>query len=67
MPTKDDASEADFQSALRRAGLAVSPERYPVMLAAYRDFQALLAILDVPLSCTDEPAAVFRLPEPAPR
>ncbi|MGH7120200.1 MAG: hypothetical protein ACREFP_14630 [Acetobacteraceae bacterium] len=68
MPANDEKdTEADFRSALRRAGLVVSPERYAVMLAAYRDFQALLAILDLPPPSTDEPAAVFRLPEPAPR
>lgn len=63
----DEESEADFRSALRRAGLTVSPERYDVMLGAYRDFQALLSVLDTPLPYTDEPAAVLRLAEAAPR
>ena len=61
-----DDGEADFRSALRRAGLNVDPERYGVMLQAYRDFQSFLALLDVPLAYADEPAAVLRLPEDRP-
>ena len=61
-----DDSEADFRSALRRAGLTVEPDRYGVMLDAYREFQSFLALLDAPLAYADEPAAVFRLPEERP-
>ena len=58
-----DDTEADFRSALRRAGLTVAPDRYGAMLDAYREFQSFLDLLDVPLADADEPAAVLRLAE----
>ena len=54
-------SEEDFRSAVRRAGLTIAPDRYLVMLAAYRDFQDLMRCLDEPFAYTDEPAVALHL------
>ena len=54
-------SEEDFRSAVRRAGISIAPDRYPVMLAAYRDFQELMRCLDEPFAYTHEPAVVLHL------
>ncbi len=51
--------EEDFRSAVRRAGTAIPPDRYEVMLAAYRDFQAALKLLDVAYDYADEPATAL--------
>jgi hypothetical protein len=60
-------SEEDFRSAVRRAGISIAPDRYPVMLAAYRDFQELMRCLDEKFAYTDEPAvALHPLPGDAP-
>jgi hypothetical protein len=39
----------------------VPAERYDVMLAAYRDFQALMACLDEPYAYAEEPACTLHL------
>lgn len=57
MPTD---AEIDFDAALRRAGVAVPPERRAEMLYAYERFQALLKLLDQPLAYEDEPAQLPR-------
>lgn len=54
-------TDADFRAALRRAGLTVAPERMEAMREAYEQFTDYLAVLDQPLSYTDEPASVLRL------
>ncbi|GAC1482839.1 MAG: hypothetical protein NVS3B2_02420 [Ramlibacter sp.] len=54
-------TDADFRSALRRAGLTVDPERLEAMREAYEQFTDYLAVLDRPLGYTDEPASVLRL------
>jgi uncharacterized protein (DUF1778 family) len=56
-----EGDEEDFRSALRRAGITVQAERYDVMLAAYRDFQALMACLDEPFAYAEEPACTLQL------
>jgi hypothetical protein len=53
--------EQDFQSALRRARLALPADRYAVMFEAYLDFQAVMRCLDDPLPYGDEPAVAVRL------
>jgi uncharacterized protein (DUF1778 family) len=57
---RDDA-DADFASAIRRAGITIPEERVAVMREAYRDFQKLLALLDEPFGYADEPAATLDL------
>ena len=61
MPTPEDS---EFAAAVRRAGLAIPPERWEAMREAYFSMQALLQILDDPLSYADEPAV---LPDLTPR
>jgi hypothetical protein len=61
MPTPEDS---EFAAAVRRAGLVIPPERWEAMREAYVSMQALLKILDDPLSYADEPAV---LPDLAPR
>ncbi len=56
--------ENEFTAAVRRAGLAIPPERWAAMREAYFGMQALLKILDDPLTYADEPAV---LPHLAPR
>jgi hypothetical protein len=53
--------EEDFRADIRRAGIAIPLERYEVMLAAYRDFQAAMKLLDVVYSYADEPATGMHL------
>jgi hypothetical protein len=55
-------SEEDFHSAVRRAGITIAPDRYQVMLAAYRDFQQLMRCLDESFAYADEPAVALHLP-----
>jgi hypothetical protein len=61
MPTPEDS---EFAAAVRRAGLTIPPERWEVMRAAYFSMQALLTMLDDPLTYADEPAV---LPDLTPR
>ena len=56
-----EGDEEKFRSALHCAGMAVQAERYDVMLAAYRDFQALMACLDEPFAYVKEPACTLQL------
>jgi hypothetical protein len=55
--------ELDFQSALRVAGITIAPDRYPIMLEAYRSWRALAVVLDEPTPYAHEPAAA---PHPVP-
>ncbi|HTV90037.1 MAG TPA: hypothetical protein VME41_13565 [Stellaceae bacterium] len=61
MPTPEDS---EFAAAVRRAGLTIPPDRWEAMRAAYCDMQALLQLLDDPLTYVDEPAV---LPDLRPR
>ena len=56
--------EDEFAAAVRRAGLAIPPERWQAMREAYFGMQALLKVFDDPLAYADEPAV---LPHLAPR
>jgi hypothetical protein len=42
----NDTEEADFQALLRIAGIAIPPDRYDVMLDAYRSWLELVKVLD---------------------
>jgi len=53
--------DADFASAVRRAGLVIPPDRATVMRDAYRELQLLLRVLDAPLGYVDEPAVALDL------
>jgi hypothetical protein len=57
MPTD---AETEFDAVLRRAGVAVPPERRTEMLYACERFQALLKVLDAPLAYEDAPAQLPR-------
>jgi len=61
MPTEP---EDEFAAAVRRAGVAIAPERRAAMREAYLGLQALLRVFDDPLNYADEPAV---LPDLAPR
>ena len=54
------SDDLDYEAALRRAGLTVPPERDAIMRDAYRQMQALLAVLENPLAYEDEPAQLPR-------
>ena len=58
-----DALELDFQAALRVAGIRIAPERYAIMLEAYRSWRALALVLDEATPYAHEPAAA---PHPLP-
>jgi len=55
-----DDPNSDFAAAVRRAGVAITEDRWEVMRDAYESMQALLKILDDPLAYEDEPAALPR-------
>lgn len=57
MPTDSDS---DFAVAVRRAGVAIPPERRAEMQHAYERMQALLKVLDEPLAYEDEPTQLPR-------
>jgi hypothetical protein len=57
---QNDTEEADFQALLRIAGIRFAPDRYPVMLDAYRNWLELVKVLDEPLPMPVEPAAAPR-------
>jgi hypothetical protein len=54
------SDDLDYEAALRRAGITVPPERDAIMRDAYRQMQALLAVLENPLAYEDEPAQLPR-------
>jgi len=54
------SDDLDYDAALRRAGVTVPPERDAIMRDAYRQMQALLAVLENPLAYEDEPAQLPR-------
>ena len=56
MPDPND----EFFAAVRRAGVAIPPERWEPMREAYFSMQALLKVLDDPLAYEDEPATLPR-------
>lgn len=55
--------EAEFDAAIARAGLTVTPERRGAMLEAFRAWRDLRAALAAPMPFTTEPA--FGLHQPA--
>ncbi len=57
---QNDTEEADFQALLRIAGISFAPDRYPVMLDAYRNWLELVKVLDEPMPMPVEPAAAPR-------
>jgi hypothetical protein len=57
MPTNPDS---DFAAVVRRAGVAIPPERLAEMQHAYERFQELLKVLDESLAYEDEPAQLPR-------
>ena len=50
--------DEEFAAAVRRAGVAIPPERWEVMRDAYASMQKLLSVLAVPLAYQDEPAVL---------
>jgi hypothetical protein len=58
------ALEAEFDTLMARAGLAVPPALRPAILAAYADLRGQLALLHAPMPHTDEPAHIFRAAAP---
>jgi hypothetical protein len=56
MPTDD--KDAEFTAAVRRAGLVIPTDRWAPMRDAYFSMQALLKVLDDPLTYGDEPAVL---------
>jgi hypothetical protein len=56
--------EEEFAAAVRRAGVAIPPERWETMREAYVSMQNLLSVLGDPLTYADEPAV---LPDLTPR
>lgn len=55
--------EAEFDAAIARAGLTVTPDRRPAMLEAFRAWRELRQHLLVPMPFPTEPA--FGLHQPA--
>ena len=60
----DAELEAEFDTLMARAGLAVPPAARPGILASFADLRRQIALLHAPLSHTDEPAHVFRAAAP---
>jgi hypothetical protein len=56
---------AEFDSLMRRAGIAVPAERRSGLLVSYADLQQQIALLRERYAHTDEPSNVFRLTEHA--
>lgn len=56
----NDTEEADLQALLRVAGITIPPERYAIMLDAYRSWLELVKVLDEPMPMPVEPAAAPR-------
>ena len=50
--------EEEFAAAVRRAGVAIPPERWEIMRDAYASMQKLLSVLSEPLAYEDEPAVL---------
>jgi hypothetical protein len=59
-PQQASMSEAEFDSLMARAGIAIPEDRRPALLAACRDLHAALALLK---DAEAEPAHAFR-PDP---
>jgi hypothetical protein len=55
-----DDPNSDFAAAVRRAGVTIPEERWTAMREAFESMQALLKILDDPLTYSDEPAILPR-------
>jgi hypothetical protein len=55
------ALEAEFDTLMARAGLAVPAALRPGILAAFADLRGQLPLLHGALQHTDEPAHVFRV------
>lgn len=58
------ALEAEFDSLLARAGIAIPPERRGPTLAAFAELRQQTALLRQPRSAAAEPSNIFRLPHP---
>ena len=56
-----DALKAEFDCLMRRAGIAVPPERNAAALAAYADLRGQIALLHGRYGPEAEPSNVFRL------
>ncbi len=54
------ALEAEFDTLMARAGIAVPAASRASILAAFADLRGQLALLHAPMSHTAEPAHVFR-------
>ncbi|HWD57831.1 MAG TPA: hypothetical protein VG308_06110 [Stellaceae bacterium] len=59
-PALSDDRDTEFAAVVRRAGVAIPPERWAPMREAYFSMQALLAVLDDPRAYEDEPAVLPR-------
>ncbi len=57
----DDDVKMEMETALRRAGVDVPPERMALALATYKDFKTMTALLRQPRSAANEPAGHFSL------
>jgi hypothetical protein len=55
-----DDPNSDFAAAVHRAGVTIPEERRVAMREAFESMQALLKILDDPLTYADEPAVLPR-------
>jgi hypothetical protein len=55
-----DDPDSDFAAAVRRSGVTIPEERWAAMREAFESMQALLKILDDPLTYADEPAVLPR-------
>jgi hypothetical protein len=53
-----DDPNSDFAAAVRRAGVTIPEDRWVAMREAFESMQALLKILDDPLTYADEPAVL---------
>jgi hypothetical protein len=56
--------EAEFDTLMARAGIAVPAALRPSILAAFADMRGQLALLHAPMRHTEEPAHVFRVAAP---
>ncbi len=60
----DPALEAEFDTLMQRAGIAVPQALRESVLAAFADLRGQIALLHAPMPHTAEPAHVFRAVAP---
>lgn len=53
--------EREFEAALQKEGLQVSPERIAGLLSTYEDLKLQMATIRGNLTVADEPTSIFRL------